>query len=373
MRTFHLLHRPPGLLALAVVFLLAGCDSLTGSHQQAVPEPSQQDAAGAELAAMGNYLTRELSLSAVQGDSVGAYLRRQQHRRHDPGFVWGLAADLQARLTAEQKQRLFDLAGRLDERGGHGLHRLLMGGFGLGNHGWRLDAPGGPSRSGLLAGLLTEEQQRAVATIRARYEAAFQTAFTARRDGSLDDAALRARLQELHRAMRAEIEALLTDEQRATLEALREAHRAEMEAWFEANREAVAAALAAERAAMFAALDLTDAQQTAVIAVLDEHQAQIEALRDQLRAGTLTPADAADAFIALRASARSALEALLDARQIEIVRIHDALRVVRPMFAGADDGGNGRPGGTNTGGNGNHGSRPGGGGNGNGGSSGGRR
>ena len=144
-----------------------------------------------DLAAMAGYLSQELSLSASQSTRVGDAITRNQDRQHEPGFLWQVAADLQASLTAEQKQRLFDLAARLQEQRGPGFGD---GPGGEGPHhgpGGRDERPGG----GILDDLLTDEQKAAVQEIRERYRTSIEEAFQARRDGTLDDEGLRARLQ----------------------------------------------------------------------------------------------------------------------------------------------------------------------------------
>ena len=313
-RTFRTL--TASVLAMMMI-TLAACDS-------GVDSEAEEELAAQAAVALQTELTQELSLSSAQQGDVQGVMDRHDGQEHEPGFLWTLAAELQATLTDEQKQRLFDrtsgdrgdlcTSGRFGDMGegpgGFGLPR--PGGF-LGGHGY--GSNGGGS---CFSDVLTDEQQEAVDALRESFRAEFEARREAFRAGNLEQEAFREQLQALHDALAAEIDALLTDEQRDAIEACRAERQAEREAEREARR-------VADRAAMSAALGLTADEETAVFALLDAHKAEVEVLVGEFQDDLISCEDFQAALSDLKDAHDASLQDILDDTQWEIVLIHRAL------------------------------------------------
>ncbi|MEM8602020.1 MAG: hypothetical protein AAGF99_19045 [Bacteroidota bacterium] len=277
-------------LLLALGLFLTGCDSADASTD------GTTDGVATETVTLASAVTGVASDAGASSDDLVAASRSFEGRHLEPGMLWTIAAEVHSRLTPEQIERL---EAKLDERrAALEDRRAELGDRPRGPRG----GPGGPGGPGAFDRVLTDDlalsdaQTDAIAAIRAAYRAEFE----ALRESDLADEDRREQAQALVTAMKAEIDAVLTEAQVAALEA----HRAEREAERDERR-------AAEQAAMAAALALTDAQQ----ADLDALRAEMEAQR-----GTVDRKEAREAF-------QAALAEILDDTQEEIVTVHAALRV----------------------------------------------
>lgn len=330
-----------GGLALVLLVALAACESPSAVQ-------TEDEAATSTALALSNTLTTELSLSEAQAARVAQSLTGHANRHGDPGFLWYAAADLQQTLTDEQKAELFERTSQMSEVPFIGVCAFPMyrsgppfgGRPGFGRPGGGRPGFGGPGGDAPFDGLLTEEQKAAVEEIFTRYRPQIEALITSHRSGELTNEAFREQMEALQEALRAEIDALLTDEQRAALEARR------------AEREAqVAAYLDAVKAAMADALDLTTDQQTAIEALCTDQQAAREALFASFQAGSLTEDALHTSLEALHAEEAATLESLLNEQQYEVVMIHGALQARHFRFGGGGFGnGQGRFGGRPVGG-----------------------
>ncbi len=299
------------LVALAsflFVFGLVGCDA----------DPATTDAESldpAELNELAATLATDLDLSADQARAVDDLLGGDE--KPAPGHLWTVAADLQETLTDAQKARLLERAGqrraRFSEEGRPGHFR--RGGEG------REDGPRGSRRSGAgqareapgsLGGILTDEQQEQFKALREAHRAQVQAL---RQDDSLTPEARRAQAEALREEMKAALDALLTDEQKAEMEQRREERQARS-----AERKEQAEQARAE------ALDLTAQQETDWEALREAHRAEHTALFEQVRAGTLDRAAVRAQMQERRDTHRAELATILTADQMEIVEIHQALQ-----------------------------------------------
>ncbi len=313
-RTFRTL--TASVLAM-LMLTLAACDSATAPD-------AEQELAGEAAAALEADLTQTLALTSDQQGDVRGVMNRHEGQEHEPGFLWTLAAELQASLTDEQKQRLFDRttkergdiceSGRFGDMGegpgGFGLPR--PGGF-LGGHGYGFNGGGS-----CLEDVLTDEQKDSIAALRDAFKAEVEPLLEEKRAGTLEQDAFREQLQALLDALQADIDALLTDAQRDAIEACRAERQAEREAEREARR-------AADRAAMSAALGLTADEETALFALLDDHKAEVQTLMTEFQDGVISCEDFQATITDLKAAHDESLQDLLDDTQWEIVLIHRAL------------------------------------------------
>lgn len=171
-------------------------------------------------------------------------------------------------------------------------------------------ASGGP-----LAESLTEEQKTALAEARQRLHEAMLDLQAQRRDGAITPEAFRAEMKRVFEEMRTEIEALLTDEQKAMLENRRGERRETFRGRVEMRREAMAEALG-----------LTDAQAEALEALREKHREAVHALIEGLREDpSADPQALRTARSELREAQRKEMAEVLTDEQIEIVRLHRIL------------------------------------------------
>ena len=304
----------PLLSSLLLVFVLAACDS--NSLDGNLDDP--------ELAQLSASISDEVSLSSEQrGDFEQSLARHGGNRfNREPGFLWTVAADLQATLTDEQKAELF--AGTQEAEDGLSFRGLLGfpgsgGRYGLGGF------MGGSHRHGVSPMdnelNLTEEQETALTDIHTRYREQFRALAESFRNGEVTEDEVLAQLISLREAKQAEVLDVLTDEQ----EALLEEFRTQREAQFEEYRQAV-------NDARNEVLGLTDEQADAIDALYEEQLASRESLIEQVQAGTLTVADFQAEIDTLEAARQEVLTGLLSELQYEIVQIHDALSVRSGKF-----------------------------------------
>lgn len=284
-------------------------------------EVAESDDAALELATS---LVQELDLSSSQEQSLQAGLDGDGDRMHTPGALWYLAARLQENLTEEQKAAFFERAAAMTDacavRGdspfgrGHGLD------FRRHDHAPRFTDGLAHHLFWIINDLLTEEQRAAIEALLARYREQFAALVEAFRNERVVEEEFRAELAALRAALREALYALLTDEQRAELEARLEEKQAEVEARRDALQER-------SRAAMFEVLGLTGDDAEAVAAILDETAVEREALVEQAQNGAIDAETLAAALQELHDSERAELQLLLDPAQWDIVEIHDALAV----------------------------------------------
>ena len=263
----------PLLSSILLVFVLAACDSNSIDENLGDPELAQLSAA----------ISDEVSLTSEQRGDFEQSLAQHGGNRFDrePGFLWTVAADLQATLTDEQKEELF--AGTEEAENGLSFRGLLGfpgsgGRYGLGGF------MGGSRRHGISPMdselNLTEEQENALTEIHTVYREQFRALAESFKNGEITEDEVLTQLISLREAKEAEVLEVLTDEQ----EALLDAYRAEREAAFETYRQAV-------NDVRNDVLGLSDEQAEAIDALYEEQLATRESLIEQLQAGDLTVAD----------------------------------------------------------------------------------
>jgi len=332
---FSYLKRFASRMTVAVLMLtvLAACDSSSAVGGIDGTESSLEETV--------SFIALDLGLSAQETAALSTSLAKfagDDDADREPGFLWHVAAELQATLTDEQKERLFarlDRAGDQRRQGGQrGMQqRRGQGGPGMGGQ-------NGP-RGNVLEQLgLSDEQKEAIAAIRESFKPQIE-AILAQRE-TLTRAEMKEQLDALHEQIKAEVEAVLTDEQKTQLEELKaeaEARRAEREAQMQANREAA-------REVMIEVLGLTDDQVNALEELRASAEAERDAIRELVESGTDRETVQAQVE-AQREAHEAALASIYDDTQYEIVRIHKAISMrfkAKQGQRGQDGPGGGRPG-----------------------------
>lgn len=282
--------RTLGRLFLGLLFgvLLSACDTTSN-----VAQDTSSTEPAAQLSGIGDDLSDAIDLTEEQSEAIQALLDQYREQEAEPGTLWHVAADLHGQLTSEQVDQLqATLAARREARTASRAPR----GPRRGMHGPRSGMQNGEGpRAEWLN--LTDEQKAAMQAIRETYRDQLQALREKRRDGTFDESDAE-QLASIREEMRSEMQAVLTDEQRAQIEARRE----QMEARRKANR-----------AAMAEALELTDEQQAALEAWRTQRSEQGRPPRGIMRRGT-------------GGDARDALSSILTEEQMEIALLHRVLQ-----------------------------------------------
>lgn len=309
---------------MALVFLAAGCDSMDATTRGS--NASTDDPALSQLAAG---LAESASLSSTTAQQVNTILARHAGDEREPGFLWYVAADLQATLSDDEKERILARPERNENQGPR--FRQRRGGNDR-DRGLRQNRRGSRG-DGFLNDLLTDEQRDQLKAIRESYGPQRRALRDSARSGVLSREEARTQAQALHEAMRAEIDALLTDEQKAALEAKREERRADREVH-----------TAAVRAAMQDALDLTDEQVATLETLKEEQKEAFDALREQFGQEGFDREQFREQRSTLRTEYQEALAGILSEAQLETVKIHHVLARHRIGHRATQGGRQGPPG-----------------------------
>jgi len=294
------------ILLTIAIFATIGCDKLMKDETILVDDP--------ELQAFSEGLNTDVGLSKKSINALNDALNRHgkdgKHRR-DPAFLWKVSAEMQGKLSNEEKERLF---GWMDD---NNVPYLYGGG---------MDAkarrgPGG-DRGGMdlraVFAVLDEAQRESLKSIMDSYKSQMEEVMKKAKDGTIDREAAKAELEALEATMRAEIEALLTDEQRQKLEDMQAGMKQKME-------------------------EMRQAAHDAMVSANNESAQAQKALMDKAKAEEMGKEDLHEAIKQLIIDRNSKIEALLSDKQIEIIKIYTALGMQYSKHCGdkrGDKGGN---------------------------------
>jgi len=308
------------ILLTIAIFATIGCDKLMKDETILVDDP--------ELQAFSEGLNTDVGLSKKSINALNDALNRHgkdgKHRR-DPAFLWKVSAEMQGKLSNEEKERLF---GWMDD---NNVPYLYGGG---------MDAkarrgPGG-DRGGMdlraVFAVLDEAQRESLKSIMDSYRGQMEEVMKKAKDGTIDREAAKAELEALEATMRAEIEALLTDEQRQKLEDMQAGMKQKMEEMRQAAHDA-----------MVSALEMTPDQESGLETINNESGEAQRGLIEKARAEDMSREDLQEALKQLIADRNSKIEALFSDKQIEIIKIYTALGMQYSKHCGdkrGDKGGN---------------------------------
>jgi len=308
------------ILLTIAIFATIGCDKLMKDETILVDDP--------ELQAFSEGLNTDVGLSKKSINALNDALNRHgkdgKHRR-DPAFLWKVSAEMQGKLSNEEKERLF---GWMDD---NNVPYLYGGG---------MDAkarrgPGG-DRGGMdlraVFAVLDEAQRESLKSIMDSYKSQMEEVMKKAKDGTIDREAAKAELEALEATMRAEIEALLTDEQRQKLEDMQAVMKQKMEEMRQAAHDA-----------MVSALEMTPDQESGLETIKIESGEAQRGLIEKARAEDMSREYLQEALKQLIADRNSKIEALFSDKQIEIIKIYTALGMQYSKHCGdkrGDKGGN---------------------------------
>jgi len=302
-------------LLIVALFATIGCEKLM-KEDILLDDP--------ELQAFSDGLGTDIDLSKSSINALNDALNRHgkdgRHRR-DPAFLWKVAAEMQGKLSNEEKERLL---GWMDDNNvpylyGGGMDAKARGGPGGDRGGMDLRA---------VFAVLDEAQREALKSIMDSYKGQMDEVMKKVKDGTIDREAAKAELEALEAAMRAEIEALLTDEQKQRLEDMQAGMKQKMEEMRQAAHDA-----------MVSALEMTTDQESGLETINNESGEAQRALMEKARAEEMSREDLKDALKQLIADRNSKIEALFSDKQIEIIKIYTALGMQYSKHCGDKRGG----------------------------------
>ncbi|MDP6339577.1 MAG: hypothetical protein QF842_04510 [Candidatus Marinimicrobia bacterium] len=302
------------LLLTILLFATFGCEKLMKDENILVDDP--------ELQAFSDGLNADVGLSKSSTNALNDALNRHgkdgKHRR-DPGFLWKVAAEMQSKLSDDEKSRLFSW---MDDNSvpylyGGGMDRKDRGGPG---------GDKGGSNVRLIYELLDEAQRESLKNILETYGTKMRDLMEQAKAGTIDRDTAKAEIEALEAAMEAEIEGLLTDDQKQQLADI----KAEME-----NR--MAEAKQAAHDAMVNALEMTSEQETGLAEINTAHQEAMNTLFEKAKAEEMEKDDLHEAVKLLLADRNSKMDELFNDKQMEIIKIYTALGMQYNRHCGQKD------------------------------------
>ncbi len=295
---------------ISILLIASGCDNpMLNNQNESLDSP--------ELQALSDGLVSDLGLNRSAADGVNTLLYKhgKNGKHREPGFVWKIAGELQQTLTEEEKATLFD---KMDEHGvdyfGHKFSS--KGSKGTGHHGVKMALQA-------VRKVLTDEQIAVFDEIVNTYKEQFKSLFEQVKSGALSREEAKTQAEALGEAMKAEIEALLTEEQKAELEQM----KADFEAKRDERREERQAYKDSSKQVMIEILDMTGDQVASFESVVSEKRESMQALVDQLKNGEIDRTAFREAAKLLFESRSEKMEAIFNDTQLEIIKIHKALLI----------------------------------------------
>lgn len=241
------------VVAGAVGFLGGGASACNDSSVE--PQAAASDASETSDIVAG--LTGEAGVESSGIPEIREIIERYEGRLNEPGITWYLAADLQAVLTGDQIAAIAGVQGEPGRRVRQKGEREDRG-FGP-DHGEDLD--------------LTEEQRSQMKAIREQFGPELRRLREAVSSGELDREEAREQMDAIRDAIRTEVQAILTDEQKARIQT-RNGDRV-------ARGDVRDEARAAERDAMHDALGMSAEQISALEASPEGRRTAFESILTQ--------------------------------------------------------------------------------------------
>lgn len=292
------------LLITLSLFAMIGCENLS-KDDITVIDP--------ELQGFSDGLNDDIGLSKSSinafNDALNRHGKKGKHRS-DPAFLWKVSAEMQSKLSDEEKYKLF---GWMDDNSTPYLFAADMG-----PKSSRGPKDGDKDKKHLdirmLFTLLDEAQEISLKAIMESYKTKMDEVMKKAKDGTLDRDSAKAELEALEVAMHTEIEALLTDEQKQKLEDMHVEMKQKMEEMRQAGHDA-----------MVNALSMTSLQDDGLTSINKETNEAQKALMEKAKAEEMSRDDMHEALKALFAERNSKIDALFDDTQMEIIKIYTAL------------------------------------------------
>ena len=292
------------ILPISTFLLFAvGCDNPMLDNAAELDSPELQDFAKELSSDLG---LSESSASAVN-DVLNRHGRKGKHR--EPGFLWKVAGELAVELSDEEKARLFE---KMDEK------EIPLFGSSKGKKGKK-----GKSYFSQIKKVLTDDQKVTFKAIKVAYKERFKAIHEQVKDGTLSKEDAKAQKDALREALKAEIDVLLTDEQKAQLEQNKADRKEKRKAYRDSTK-----------AVKVAVLEMTTDQLTAFDAAHQEARDAVKALFEKSKNGDIDKDTLREGLKNIFAAKNEKMLGIFDDSQIEIIKIHKALSLRKKKHKG---------------------------------------
>jgi len=292
------------ILPISTFLLFAvGCDNPMLDNAAELDSPELQDFAKELSSDLG---LSESSASAVN-DVLNRHGRKGKHR--EPGFLWKVAGELAVELSDEEKARLFE---KMDEK------EIPLFGSSKGKKGKK-----GKSYFSQIKKVLTDDQKVTFKAIKVAYKERFKAIHEQVKDGTLSKEDAKAQKDALREALKAEIDVLLTDEQKAQLEQNKADRKEKRKAYRDSTK-----------AVKVAVLGMTTDQLTAFDAAHQEARDAVKALFEKSKNGDIDKDTLREGLKNIFAAKNEKMLGIFDDSQIEIIKIHKALSLRKKKHKG---------------------------------------
>jgi hypothetical protein len=283
------------------LFLAIGCDNPL--NNDAVDLDSQ------ELQGFSSELSSDLGLSKSSTKSLNDVLNRHGRggKHREPGFLWKIAGELAVTLTDEEKARLFE---KMDEKD------IPLFGDNKKRGAKSKGGKKGKNDFGGIVRVLTDDQKVTFKAIMVAYKEKFKAIHSQIKDGSLTKEDAGVEMKALREAMKAEIDFLLTDEQKTQLEQNKADREVERQAYKDSSK-----------AVMVDVIGMTAEQVTAFDEANKEARNAAMALFEQAKNGDIDKDTLREGLKNIFATKNEIMEALFNDDQLEIIKIHKALEL----------------------------------------------
>lgn len=306
MKHFKIIHKENKmkklLLPILILFLIVvGCDNPV--RENAVELDST------ELQGFSSELASDLSLSKSSTKSLNDVLNRHGRggKHREPGFLWKIAGELAVTLTDEEKARLFE---KMDEKD------IPLFGDNKKRGAKSKGGKKGKNDFGGIVRVLTDDQKVTFKAIMVAYKEKFKAIHSQIKDGSLTKEDAGVEMKALREAMKAEIDFLLTDEQKTQLEQNKADREVERQAYKDSSK-----------AVMVDVIGMTAEQVTAFDEANKEARNAAMALFEQAKNGDIDKDTLREGLKNIFATKNEIMEALFNDDQLEIIKIHKALEL----------------------------------------------
>ena len=307
------------ILPISTFLLFAvGCDNPMLDNAAELDSPELQDFAKELSSDLG---LSESSASAVN-DVLNRHGRKGKHR--EPGFLWKVAGELAVELSDEEKARLFE---KMDEK------EIPLFGSSKGKKGKK-----GKSYFSQIKKVLTDDQKVTFKAIKVAYKERFKAIHEQVKDGTLSKEDAKAQKDALREALKAEIDALLTDEQKAQLEQNKADRKEKRKAYRDSTK-----------AVKVAVLGMTTDQLTAFDAAHQEARDAAKALFEKSKNGDIDKDTLREGLKNIFAAKNEKMLGIFDDSQLEIIKIHKALSLRMKKHKGKKGKKGGKRGGSKSG------------------------